>query len=121
MAEMVSKVSEKIKSAAEYTVQKTRSCAAIAKYTVQMKVLKADLNKCFSKLGEALYRQVKLDEDKDELIASRIVEAQELMSEIDALKELIERTKAENSVKDVVTVAADNDAMPPEEQANEEK
>jgi len=107
MAEIISKVSKKIKNAANVTVKKTKSAANIAKLTVQVKALESELKACFEKLGAALFRQVKLDEDNDELIASRIVEAQELQSEIDELKAQIKQEKAELKRKKEEAVEAE--------------
>ena len=124
MAEIISKVSEKIKTAANITVKKTKSAANRAKYTVQVKSLNSELNKCYEKLGKALFRQVKLDEENDEIIAARIVEAQELQSEIDALKELIKNEKAEIARKKDAPVEAEFEEVkedaPTEESAKEE-
>ena len=93
MAEIISKVSEKIKTAANVTVNKTKSAAAIAKYTVQLKSLKSELSKCYKKLGMAFYDQVKLDKDMDAAITLRISEADELLCEIERLKAEIEKEK----------------------------
>ena len=95
MAEIISKVSEKIRNAANATAKKTKSAANIAKLSLQIKMLNADLSACYEKLGEALYHQVKLDVDNDETIASRIVEAHEIKTEIDSLKEQLKKEKAE--------------------------
>ena len=95
MAEIISKVSEKIRNAANATAKKTKSAANIAKISLQIKMLNADLSACYEKLGEALYNQVKLDLDNDETIASRIVEAHEIKTEIDSLKEQLKAEKAE--------------------------
>ena len=95
MAEIISKVSEKIKTAANVTVQKTKTAAAIAKYTVQLKTLKTELSKCYKKLGMALYEQVKNDKEMDEAITLRISEADELCTEIKRVKAELEKEKAE--------------------------
>jgi hypothetical protein len=100
MAVIISKVSEKIKNAANVTAKKTKSAANIAKLTLQIKMLKADLSGCYEKLGEALYNQVKLDEDNDEVIAARIVEAHEIKTEIDSLNAELKKEKAELKKKD---------------------
>ncbi len=97
MAEIISKVSEKIKTAANVTVKKTKSVAAVAMSTVQLKSLKSDLNKCYKKLGMALYEQVRNDRDMDEVIALRISEADDILNEISKVKAEIERKKAELS------------------------
>ena len=95
MAEIISKVSEKIKNAANVTAKKTKSAANVAKLTLQIKMLKADLSGCYEKLGEAFYNQVKLDADNDDVVAARIVEAHEIKAEIDSLKEELKKEKAE--------------------------
>ena len=100
MAEIISKISEKIKNAANVTAKKTKSAANIAKLTLQIKMLKADLSECYEKLGEAFYNQVKLDEDNDEVIAARIVEAHEIKAEIDSLTAELKKEKAELKKKD---------------------
>ena len=107
MAEMISKVSDRIKSAANVTVKKTRSAANIAKYAVQIKSLNRDLKRMYEKLGVALYKQVKLDEDNDEMIASRITDIYEIQCEIDRLSEEIKKEKAELSRKEDEPVTAE--------------
>ncbi len=97
MAEIISKVSEKIKTAADVTVKTTKSVASVAMSTVQLKSLKSDLNKCYKKLGMALYEQIRNDRDMDEVIALRISEADEILNEISKVKTEIERKKAELS------------------------
>jgi hypothetical protein len=99
MAEIISKVSEKIKTAASITANKTKSAAAIAKYTVQLKSLKSELSKCYKKLGMAFYDQVKNDKDMDTAITLRISEADELLCEINRIKAEIEKEKAALSHK----------------------
>ena len=94
MAEIISKVSEKIKTAANVTVNKTRSAATLAKYAVQLKSLKAELSKCYKKLGMAFYDQVKNDKDMDAAITLRIAEAEELLAEIERIKGEMEKEKA---------------------------
>ncbi|MBR7100982.1 MAG: hypothetical protein IKC74_01715 [Clostridia bacterium] len=107
MAEIISKVSEKIKTAANVTVNKTKSAAALAKYTVQLKALKSDLAKCYKKLGMAFYEQVKYDKDMDAAITLRVSEADELLSEIDKLKAEIEKEKAAITRKNDGTIEAE--------------
>ncbi|MBQ9743618.1 MAG: hypothetical protein IJW19_00655 [Clostridia bacterium] len=99
MAEIISKVSGKIKSAANVTVKKTKSAAAIAKYTVQLKTLSSELSKCYKKLGRALYEQIRYDKEMDEAIALRVSEADDLCAEIERVKAEIEKEKAELSRK----------------------
>ena len=100
MAEIISKISEKIKNAANVTAKKTKSAANIAKLTLQIKMLKADLSACYEKLGEAFYDQVKLDADNDDVVAARIVEAHEIKAEIDSLTAELKKEKAELKKKD---------------------
>ncbi len=99
MAEMISKATKKIKNAASITAKKTRSAANIAKNTVQMRSLNHDLKRMYQKLGMALYNQVKLDEENDEIIASRIAEIYDVKCEIEKLAEEIKKEKAELSKK----------------------
>jgi uncharacterized small protein (DUF1192 family) len=99
MAEIISKVSEKIKNAANVTAKKTKNAANIAKLTLQIKMLKADLSACYEKLGEAFYDQVKLDADNDDVVAARIVEAHEIKAEIDSLTAELKKEKAELKTK----------------------
>jgi len=99
MAEIISKVSEKIKTAASVTVQKTKSAAALAKHSVQLKTLKAELSKCYKKLGMALYDQIKHDKDMDTAITLRVSEIDDLLLEIEGIKAEIEKEKNELSRK----------------------
>ena len=107
MAEIISKVSEKIKNAANVTAKKTKSAANIAKLTFQIKMLKADLSACYEKLGEAFYDQVKLDADNDDVVAARIVEAHEIKAEIDSLTAELKKEKAELKKKKDAPIEAE--------------
>ena len=107
MAEIISKVSEKIKNAANVTAKKTKNAANIAKLTLQIKMLKADLSACYEKLGEAFYDQVKLDADNDDVVAARIVEAHEIKAEIDSLTAELKKEKAELKKKKDAPIEAE--------------
>ena len=107
MAEIISKVSEKIKNAANVTAKKTKTAANIAKLTLQIKMLKADLSACYEKLGEAFYDQVKLDVDNDDVVAARIVEAHEIKAEIDSLTAELKKEKAELKKKKDAPIEAE--------------
>jgi uncharacterized small protein (DUF1192 family) len=107
MAEIISKVSEKIKNAANVTAKKTKTAANIAKLTLQIKMLKADLSACYEKLGEAFYDQVKLDADNDDVVAARIVEAHEIKTEIDSLTAELKKEKAELKKKKDAPIEAE--------------
>lgn len=107
MAEIISKVSEKIKNAANVTAKKTKTAANIAKLTLQIKMLKADLSACYEKLGEAFYDQVKLDADNDDVVAARIVEVHEIKAEIDSLTAELKKEKAELKKKKDAPIEAE--------------
>lgn len=98
MAEMVSKVSEKIKNVANATAKKTKSAANIAKYAVKMRSLNYDLKRLYEKLGAAYYASVMLDGD-DEVVATRVSEIVELKGEIECLSKKIKRARADFSKK----------------------
>ena len=99
MAEIISKVSKKIKNVANTTSQKTKSAANIAKYAVKMKSLNHDLRVMYEKLGAAYYANIMLDENNDEQIATRVSEINEVRLEIDRLAKEIKKEKAEFSKK----------------------
>ena len=107
MAEIVSRVSEKIKNVANATAKKTRSVANITKYAIQMKSLNHDLKRMYEKLGAAYYANVMLDEDNDELVATRVSEINEVKSEIERLSKEIKKEKEINSKKNDGPIEAD--------------
>ena len=100
MAEIISKVSEKIKNVANATAKKTKSATIIAKYAVKMKSLNHDLKAMYEKLGAAYYANIMLDEGNDELIATRISEISEIKNEIDRLAKEIKKEKSGFSKKE---------------------
>ena len=93
MAEIVSRVSEKIKNVANATAKKTKSVANITKYAIQMKSLNHDLKRMYEKLGAAYYANVMLDEDNDELVATRVSEIHDVKCEIERLAKEIKKEK----------------------------
>ena len=107
MAEIISKVSGKIKNVANATAKKTKSATNIAKYAVRMKSLNYSLKAMYEKLGAAYYANIMLDEDNDDLIATRITEISVVKSELEHLAKGIKREKAFVSGKDDGSIEAE--------------
>lgn len=93
MADLFDKLSQKVVEATDFTREKAKTVAKIAKLTVDLKAKEADLADCYERIGRLLFMQVKHSKKNDEKIDSLIEKADLICTEMYSIKRRIAKLK----------------------------